>query len=272
MKNSYIFLIFLFFGYACTPHKVEAPNAPLPPPDGEGKADGATSDLKKIVEHGLAGLPGYKIFDSSIPIGRIWDKINYKSFDYETFFYNACPNTKWQGANSYLACDYQNAQTKRKFSISVYPEKIVIDIKELSFENNLFSRGISAIWEIEGSAEDFTVKKYEILRDKNFTEYGIISSRYIKNRNEIIAKGQIGSAAYGAYSFETKDIIFTNCDAMPGGKIIIEASPETRVNFFESRSCDGCAPVVIGGYYGKFSYCGPFGLRDLFDYLHLYLQ
>lgn len=275
MKKIFRSFAFLFFCFnvSCISHELTAADAPPSPPPG-GKADGTTSDFKKNVEDALAGFSDYKIFPSSVPIGRIWDNINYNGFDYETFFYNTCPTAWQQGSGSYLACDYQDKDKTRtrKFSISVYPEKIVVDIKELSFENSLFSWGISALWEIEGNADDFIVKKFEVVRDKKFIEYIIISTRYIKNKNEIIAKGQIGSADYGVYFFETKDVIFTKCNTMPGGKIIIYGSPETQVNFFESRSCGDGAPIIIGGLYGKFAYRGPFGLRDLFDYLHLYTQ
>lgn len=274
MKNISCFLVFLLscFLASCVPHDLETPEISDSQPTTHGKIDSPKPDFKKEVENALATSPPYTFSYGNIPLEWIWANINYKSFDYKKFFSTKCPDN-WENGASWLECKYQDETSKRFFSISIHDKLIVVDIEEMSLSNNFLTRRLKGIWEITGNENDFTVIKYEKIIDNNYPpDYSKITTRHITRENRIIASGASSFYLSGSFTFETDGIRFTNCPEKPAGYIYIHGLNTAGVNFYLTKGCNSCVPVAFDGEYGKYAYCGPWLLRDLFDYLKLYIE
>ena len=259
----------LLLSPACSPHELETPEHH--PPIG-GKTDSPKPDFKKEVKDAISASPSYAFGYGNIPLEWIWANINYNSFDYKKFFATKCPDN-WENGASWLECKYEDANSKIFFSVSVSGNCIIVNIKNISLTNYFLSRRLQAIWEITGEDTDFTVVKYEKITDSgHLSDYSIITARYIKRENRIIASGSSSSYLSGSFTFETDGIHFTTCPEKPDGYIYIHGNNTVGVNFFQAKNCDSCAPVAFDNQYGKYAYCGPWPLRDLFDYLAPFIQ
>lgn len=268
--------LLLLFLVSCVPHKLEPPeNPPATPLTGGGKIDGPKkpAGIKEEVEKGLANLYLYIFTDSTVPLEWVWKNIAYKSFDYKTFFAAACPSGWVKGA-SWLNCNETGENFTKKFSVSAHDAVLVVEIENLSFANSFFSRKIESRWEIRGDENDFTVLKYEkITSDSVWIEYSKIETRFIRSQNKIIASGKIGSRASGVFYFETRELIFPPGAKNPaGGKIFFYGENDIWADFDEAKKYNGCVPVMLYYRLGKYAYCGPWPLQDLFDYLKMFIQ
>jgi hypothetical protein len=256
---------------ACVPHDLESPESI---PIANGKADGNSPEtLKDEIIRAIWKKESCYFHDNFIPAQSVWENINYKSFDYKKFFFSACPLSGQIATGAWMACEYVAASTKRVFYISEYPDKVIVEIKEIGFSNNIRNAKISGIWEITGTAQNFTVKKYEKITDNGYAEYNVITASYNGAKRTIVGEGASAMAISGYYEFRTRDVGYTSCENVPGGIMEITGANEAELLFFFSiPKCNDCVPTTIDGGYGKFSYCGPWLLRDLFDYLTPFLS
>jgi hypothetical protein len=253
-------LFFLFFSN-CVGYGLEMPA------DGGGKTKSIAPTLTEEINSAFKTADRRKILDDFLPVENIWRNINYNGFDYEAFYYAACPLAGRVATGSWMACEYEDAEITRIFYISAEPKKVTVEIKKIGRKTALENINIAALWEITGNQEDFTVKKLEKIETAEWGNfYNKISAHYIKTGGTIAADGESTLPLSGYYSFYTEKLSYDFCNTVPSGTINIFGSNSAELQF-PAGGCDVCIPAKVGGYEGRYAYCGLWMLRNLFDYL-----
>lgn len=246
---------------ACVFHDVEAPA----PPADHGKADSTETDLvnpfKNEVANAIKKLDPCHLYDSSIPVREIWNNIAYESSNYEKFFYSFCPQTAQSVSGNELRCDYTSPESEKKFRIIKFPTGVMADIQMIRKDGAAFS----AVWGITETKTGPIITKHERLFKDNLTSYRrlITRSSLADGARKIIASGEAGT--FCSYSFDTGELRFSDCANVPTGTVLISGANDATVYFYGAPACKDCAPAKIGENYGKFDFCGPWELTDLFD-------
>lgn len=253
-------LAFCFSSISCVVHEI-----------GEPEKSGAAPALtfEEETRNALKKLNPYQMYDSNVPVDAIWDNINFKTINYSSFFYSACPAANRAVSGEELRCDLSLPNRFRQFSIKKNGDRIEVKIERFGSADFY----LAAKWVITEKSNGFSVTRYE----KKYREYSwaylIVDSEYrIDGRgHKLAASGEIGSTLLGRYSFTANDICFKRCQNVPDGSIYVEAGNNQAVASFTTGNCDDYVRIKINDLYGKYKYKYKWTLRDLFDYLTPYL-
>ncbi len=272
MKNlRHFILLFSCFLAGCVYHELEESYGPTI----KGKVDdGVPKTFQEEVEYKISKDIFFYLGEGSLPVEDIWKNINYKSFDYKNFFKKFCPASGQTVSPAKFVCNFSAPNMARKFSIAVGQNKITVDIQNISVATSKKNASIRAIWEITGKDGDFAVTKYEKIIISSFSYYKRVDVSYKSafGAQKIAASGEMSVAVYGAYDFYTDNLQFALCDNVPSGQIFLNSLNGAEIFFYDyNPACKPCVPAIIDDYYGKYSYCGPWALQDLFDYLEPFI-
>ena len=209
---------FCVFSISCVVHEIGEPE----------KSDAAlTLTFEEEIGSALKKLNPYQMYDSNVPVDAVWDNINFKTINYSSFFYSACPAANRIVSGEELRCNLSLPNRLRRFSIKKSGNKVEVKIEKFGGADFY----LTAKWVITEKSNGFSVTRYE----KKYREYGwtylAVSSEYrLDGRShKLTASGEIGSTLFGRYSFTANDNCFKRCQNVPDGSIYIEAGNNQAV-------------------------------------------
>lgn len=275
MKRSALFpiLCYMFYVTCFTLFSCDSPGVDEPALDEPfGKSDGKFDEnvFQREVDEALEQIPAMRFQESFVPISEIWENINYSGVEFGPFFYAVCPQARRTESPSELSCSYASETDFRKIKILRGQNETTVRIEKFGAAGFF----ISALWKFQQTENGFFLTKLEKICRDNAWQYSDVSIKYSKlpdGKIIILADGKIGSRA--SFSFKTGALEFVDCQNVPAGTIYLYGENDATLYFYgySSYGCKNCAFVKIGDYYGGFTFCGQWTLRDLFDYLAPYL-